>query len=169
MFYSFTESAQGELLWLAIVRRAACVNFSSPEDNVLKVSFCDGPLSVFYRPSLCPCVNKFFKQLLLWNSSLDFDQISQEWSQGGPLPKLFKPFQLVSLVGHGVKHTFSNCNFQKSACLKLKDLELSFLAHLKTMSSRWAFVMGHCPSPIVCPPVSASTISLNNFSSESDH
>jgi len=32
---------------------------SSPEDNVLKVSFCDGPLSVVHRPSVSPCVNIF--------------------------------------------------------------------------------------------------------------
>jgi len=48
-------------------------------------------------------VNNFFKQHLLWNPLLDFDQISQEWSLGGLLPNLFKPFQLVALVGHGVK------------------------------------------------------------------
>jgi len=29
--------------------------FSSPEDNVLKVSFCDGPLSVVHRPCVCVC------------------------------------------------------------------------------------------------------------------
>ena len=52
----------------------------------------------------CPSsVNNFFKQHLLWNPLLDFDQISQEWSLGGPIPNLFKPFQLVALVGHGVK------------------------------------------------------------------
>ena len=66
--------------------------FSSPEHKVLKVSFCDGPLSVVHRP----CVNNFFKQHLLWNHFMDFDQTSQEWSLGGPLSKLFKPFQLVA-------------------------------------------------------------------------
>jgi len=33
------------------------------------------------------------------------------------------------------------------------------LAHLRTMSSRWAFVMAHCPS-ITCPPV---RLCINNF------
>ena len=64
---------------------------SSPEHKVLKLSFCNGPLSV-----VRPCVNNFFKQLLLWNHSLDFDQTLQEWSLGDPLTKLFKPFQLVA-------------------------------------------------------------------------
>jgi len=54
--------------------------FSSPEHKVLKVSFCDGPLSVVHCPSVRPCVNNVFKQLLLCNRSLDFDQTSQEWS-----------------------------------------------------------------------------------------
>jgi len=46
--------------------------------------------------SVRACVNNFFKQHLLGNHSLDFDQTSQEWSLGGPLSKLFKPFQLVA-------------------------------------------------------------------------
>jgi len=66
--------------------------------------FCDRPLSVVncpcvracVRASLRPCVNNFFKQHLLWNHLLDFDQTSQEWSLGGPLSKLLKPFQLVA-------------------------------------------------------------------------
>jgi len=65
--------------------------FSSPEHKVLKESFCDGPLFV-----VRPCVNNFFKLLLLWNHPLGFDQTAQEGSLGGPLPKLFKPFQLVA-------------------------------------------------------------------------
>ena len=49
------------------------------------------------RPSsVRASVNNFFKQHLLWNHLLDFDQTSQEWSLGGPLSKLFKPFQLVA-------------------------------------------------------------------------
>ena len=62
---------QDELLWCPIVRRPSCV-----------------------RQCVRPC--NFFKQLLLWNHSLDFDHTSQKWSLGGPLPKLFKPFQLVA-------------------------------------------------------------------------
>ena len=42
------------------------------------------------------CVNNFFKKHLLWNHLMDFDQTSQEWSLGGPLSKLFKPFQFVA-------------------------------------------------------------------------
>jgi len=44
--------------------------FSSPEHKVLKVSFCDGPLSVVHylsvRPSVCACV----RQQLLTTSTL---------------------------------------------------------------------------------------------------
>jgi len=70
--------------------------FSSPDHKVPKVSFCDGPLSFVHRPSVRASVNNFFKQPLLWNRLLDFDQTSQEWSLGGPLSKLFKPFRLVA-------------------------------------------------------------------------
>jgi len=49
------------------------------------------PIDVVHRP----CVNNFFKQHLLWNHLMDFDQTSQEWSLGGPLSN-FKPFQLVA-------------------------------------------------------------------------
>ena len=34
--------------------------FSSPEHKVLKVSFCDGPLSVAHRPCFRPCVRQHF-------------------------------------------------------------------------------------------------------------
>ena len=65
------------------------------------VSFCDPSMSGVRRPSVrcasvCPSVNNFFKQHLLWNRLLDFDQTSQEWSLGGPLSKLFKPFCFVA-------------------------------------------------------------------------
>ena len=68
--------------------------FSSPEHEVLSELLWSfnvrRPLSV--RAS----VNNFFKQHLLWNRLLDFDQTSQKWSLGGPLSKLFKLFQLVA-------------------------------------------------------------------------
>jgi len=72
--------------------------FSSPEHEVLSELLWSfnvrRPASV--RASVCVSVNNFFKQHLLWNRLLDFDQTSQEWSLGGPLSKLFKPFQLVA-------------------------------------------------------------------------
>jgi len=65
-----------------------------------KLTWARSPASVVRRACVraCvrPCVNNFFKQHLLWNHLLDFDQTSQEWSLGGPLSKLFKPFQLVA-------------------------------------------------------------------------
>ena len=64
------------------------------------VSFCDPSMSGVRRPCVRArvraSVNNFFKLHLLWNRLLDFDQTSQEWSLGGPLSKLFKPFQLVA-------------------------------------------------------------------------
>jgi len=65
--------------------------FSSPEHKVLKVSFCDGPLSIVSVSSF----NTFFKQLLFWNHLMDFYQTSQKRSLSGPLPKLIKPFHVA--------------------------------------------------------------------------
>jgi len=95
-------------------------------------SFCDGPLSVVLplcmRKCVCPTVNNIMKQLLLLNRSLDFDQTSQDWPQGGPVPMLFKPFQLVASVGHGVKNRSSKCIFQIYFCPKLQGAKLLYLA-----------------------------------------
>jgi len=55
------------------------------------VSLCDPSMSVV-RAS----VNIFFKQHLLCNRLLDFDQTSQEWFLCGPLSKLFKSFKLFA-------------------------------------------------------------------------
>ena len=66
--FSSPEHKVGELLWPAFVR---CVS------SVMHI--------IFY-------LNIFS----FWNRSLDFDQTSQEWSLGGPLPKLFKLYQLVA-------------------------------------------------------------------------
>jgi len=69
-----STKCSSELLWSFNVRRPSSV----------------------VRASVRASVNNLFKQHLLWNRLLDFDQTSQEWSLGGPLSKLFKPFQLVA-------------------------------------------------------------------------
>ena len=68
--------------------------FSSPEHEVLMVSYCDQSLSVV-RASSTFC----FKQLLLQNGETDFEIILQEGSLGDPLPKLLKPFRSVEQDG----------------------------------------------------------------------
>ena len=70
--------------------------FSSPEHKVLRVSYCDRPLSVVRRRASCVVRKLFYLNISFWNHSLDFDQTSQEWPLGGPLPKLFKWFWLVA-------------------------------------------------------------------------
>ena len=57
------------------------------------VSYCHGVVSVVrasVRSSVRASVNFFFKKLLLRNYWLDFNQISQECSLGGPLSNSFK-------------------------------------------------------------------------------
>ena len=68
--------------------------FSSPENEVLMVSYCDQSLSVvLVLSTFC------FKRLLLQNGLTDFKIILQECSLGDPLPKLLKPFRSVEQDG----------------------------------------------------------------------
>ena len=71
------------------------------------ITFC--PSSIV-RPCMPPCVhasmNNFFKQHLLLNHWLDFDQTSQEWFLVGPLSKLFRWFQRIAYLVTGAKNRF---------------------------------------------------------------
>jgi len=92
-----------------------------------------------------------FKNIYVWNYKAQIFHIQYLVDNiSGPLHLDPWPFSQVSDLGP----------FRPS-CL---------LAHLSTKCSRWAFVMAHCPSSIVraCvrASVRASTISLNNISSE---
>ena len=68
----------------------------------LKVILCDHSTSVVVvvvvRMSVRP--STIFKQHLLLNHWLDFDQTSQEWSLVVPLSKLFKWFWSIAYLGH---------------------------------------------------------------------
>ena len=77
--------------------------FSSPEHNVLRGSYCDRSSSVV-RPSICPSVNNFFKNLLLQNQKANLDKTWQECSLGEALQKLLKEFNSNTNSGcHGNK------------------------------------------------------------------
>ena len=76
-FYLFSSpepKAQGEPLWSPTVRPSSSSS------------------------SVCPSTT--FKQHLLLNYWLCFDQTSQEWSLVGPLSKLFKWFRSIAYLGH---------------------------------------------------------------------
>ena len=62
--------------------------FSSPEHEVLMVSFCDRSMSVVRRASCV--VHNFFNHLLLLNHWANLDETWQGCSLGEALPKLFK-------------------------------------------------------------------------------
>ena len=77
--------------------------FSSSEHNVLRGSYCDRSSSVV-RPSICPSVNNFFKNLLLQNQKANLDKTWQECSLGEALQKLLKEFNSNKNSGcHGNK------------------------------------------------------------------
>ena len=72
--------------------------FSSPEHEVLMVSYCDQSLSVVRALStFC------FKGLLLQNGWTDFEIILLEGCLGDPLPKLLKPFHSIEQDGRQSK------------------------------------------------------------------
>ena len=78
--------------------------FSSPEHKVLKVSYCDHPVSgvrrqssVVRRPSCV--VNNSFKAHLLLNYWTNFKIISHKCSPEAPLPKLLKWFRSAEQNG----------------------------------------------------------------------
>ena len=83
--------------------------FSSPEHNVLIVSFCDRPMSV---------VHNFFKHLLLLNHWANLAETWQGCSLGEALPKLFK--RLNSTHNSGCR-----CN-QKEKKKIAKSLKIFF-------------------------------------------
>ena len=61
--------------------------FRSPEHKVLRVSYCDRPMSGVLRLS---SVNNFFKYLLLLNHSANLDETRQGCSLGEALQQMFK-------------------------------------------------------------------------------
>ena len=71
--------------------------FSSPEHKVLKVSYCDHPVSGVRRPSCV--VNNSFKAHLLLNYWTNFKIISHKCSPEAPLPKLLKWFRSAEQNG----------------------------------------------------------------------
>jgi len=56
---------------------------------------------------------KTANNFLSWTANGNFYQTQQEWSLGGPLPKMFKWFWLVAWVGHRVKKYVFKMKFSK--------------------------------------------------------
>ena len=98
----FIHNQKGCARWAHYLEKS-CVIFSSPEHNVLRGSYCDRSSSVV-RPSVCPSINNFFKNLLLQNQKANLDKTWQECSLGEALQKLLKEFNSNKNSGcHGNK------------------------------------------------------------------
>ena len=67
--------------------------FSSPEHNMLRMSYCDRSLSGSVCLSVCPSVNNYLKNLLLWNRPTDFNETSQKWSLGDALSEILQRYE----------------------------------------------------------------------------
>jgi len=107
------------------------INFLAHLSKKCSVSFCDPSMSGVrrWRVSVCASVNNFFKQHLLWNRLLDFDQTLQKWSLGGPLSKLLRTVPVGCISKSWGQIFFSKCNIQKISCPKLQGPELSYLVY----------------------------------------
>ena len=72
-----------------------------PRRGLLRVSYCDRSM-LGVRPSVCPSVNNYLKNLLLWNQPTDFNETSQKWSLRGALSEYLKDLNSVKNSGcHG--------------------------------------------------------------------
>ena len=107
-YKQFLLFSQCFLRYLALVFHFKCTFkcrlqfFSSPEHNMLRASYCDRSSSGV-RPSICPSVNNFFKNLLQ-NQKANLDKTWQECSLGEALQKLLKEFNSNKNSGcHGNK------------------------------------------------------------------
>ena len=99
----FSSESHKEVLKERYLLEKFCL-FSSPEHKVLKVSYCDHPVSgvrrqssVVRRPSCV--VNNSFKAHLLLNYWTNFKIISHKCSPEAPLPKLLKWFRSAEQNG----------------------------------------------------------------------
>ena len=64
---------------------------------------------VSFRPCVCPSVNNYLKNLLLWNRPTDFNETSQKWSLDDALLEHFKVLNSVKNSGfHGNRKNFKN-------------------------------------------------------------
>ena len=101
-YFSFNLHLTLPICTIASIDRGHIV-FSSPEHNMLRGSYCDRSSSGV-RPSICPSVNNFFKNLLLQNQKANLDKTWQECSLGEALQKLLKEFNSNKNSGcHGNK------------------------------------------------------------------
>ena len=85
--------SQTQLVFIGFLHAQSSTVFSSTGHR--PASLCHGLLSVVClrpagRVSVRPCVNFFFKHLLLWNYLSDFDEISQKCSCHCPLQNCWK-------------------------------------------------------------------------------
>ena len=88
----------------ALVFHKHILFFSSTGQRAYVMVCCLSCVRLSVRPSVRPCVNFFFKHLLLWNYLSDFDGISQKCSCHGPLQNFLKKFHSVKNCGcHGNK------------------------------------------------------------------
>ena len=90
---------------VAIIDALILFIFSSPEHNMLRMSYCDRSMTgirLSVRVSGCLSVNNYLKNLLLWNRSTDFNETSQKWSLGDALSENFKDLNSMKNSGcHG--------------------------------------------------------------------
>lgn len=106
------------LIWVVNIMFSAChllvlLIFLAHLSCSDKVSLSDCILSVIRRECVPASVNSCFKQHLLLNHLLEFNQASQKWSFGESLLKLFRWFLSVVQFGREALNGSSKCNFSK--------------------------------------------------------
>ena len=90
------------------------VFISSPEHKVLRVSYCDRPMSGVCRQA---SANNFFKRLLLLNHRANLDETWQGCSLGEALQNLFKEFNSIHNSGCPGNQMEKNCKIFENLLL----------------------------------------------------
>ena len=101
--------------------------FSSHEHKVLRVSFCDSPLSVV-RQCVRQCIIFFIQTTFSLKPFIRFWPNFTGMIPGWSLTKVVQTIP-VGCLSRSRGNRFSKCNFQKSSCLNLQGPELSYLVY----------------------------------------
>ena len=104
--------------------------FSSPDHNVLRVSYCDRSLSVVVQRAVSVVRKRFYLNIFFSETA---HWILTKLHRNNPWVVLYQSCSNCSSWLHkkvtGSKNRLLNCNFQKSSCPKLQGPELSYVVY----------------------------------------
>ena len=125
-----TDTTMTPRAWLALILNF-CITasvFSSPENKVLSVSYCDRPLSVVRRRASSG-VRQLFYLNIFSSETVGFLPNFTGMIPRCSSTKVVQTVPVGCISRSRSQNRFSKCNFQKSSCLKQHFPELSYLVY----------------------------------------